>query len=339
MALLPTVVGDDEVHKSAEATPDVSTDTTMGELQKEVDATPAGEEQIDSIYRKPDMPLALLRAYCNQARWVGLRGGFVIFEEDAIQYPASTPTPMRTAPGGDQCFDLVSLWLLVALRRRYQVAATPSLLGKLQATCIPEAYVGEALSYLSGPCELCTLLPMEPGSSTAETSPVPLTWRRRLAAGSASPLGLWCHGILDVRGGTVQNTPAAPSQVPACSVINHAQVADAEGDRAKGDMDVATAKASEATEAEDVQTQAARAAAAAKIAMDADADLCRLEAEEALLTKLLEDCDQKFVACVRDLAAAQARCRRLRGDGNTSVAQDEGDNPSTAKRPKLCGWA
>jgi len=172
----PTVLGDVELNKADEATHDVSTNTGMGEPQKGIDATPAGAEHIDSIYRKPDMPLALLRTYSSQARWVGFCRGSVIFEEDAVQYPASTPTPMCTAPGSDQHFDLVSLWLLVALRCRYEEAATPSLLEKLEATRIPEAHVAEVLGYLSGQRDRCTLLPTEFDSKIAQTSP--LVWLR-----------------------------------------------------------------------------------------------------------------------------------------------------------------
>lgn len=336
--VLPTVSGDGEAHKAAEATPDVSINTGTGELRKEVDATLAGAEHIDSIYRRPDMPLALLRAYSSQARWVGLCRGFVIFEEDAVQYPASMPTPMRTAPGSDHRFNIASLWLLVALRFRYEEEATPALLEKLEATRIPEAHAAEVLSYLLGQCDHCTLLPVEPDSIELQTLPVPLTWCRRFVAGSVSPVGLGCGAVLGVRDGIIQSMPVAPSEV-APSEVNMSQVADAEGDRANSDTDVAAAGASEATAVEDVLTKAAEAAAAAKRAVDADADLCRLEAEEALLTQLLEDCGQRLAGCVRDLAEAEAHCRRLRGDSNSDAAQDGGDGSNAAKRLKLCGWA
>lgn len=333
-----------DVQKAAEATshadetmPDVATDMGQGELLQEAETTSARAGLVDGIYRKPDMPLTLLRAYANRAHWISLRDGFVIFEEDGVQYPASTPTPMRKAPGSDQHFDLVSLWLLVALRWRYNEAATPALLQKLKATRIPESHISEVLNYLSGQRDGCTLLPVEPCSNAAEALPMPLTWHRRFAAGSTCAPGFECQGMLDVHGGTIQHVPSTQSETPFCSVT--ARVADADGDEATCLVDVATENVSKANAGEDVQTRAAEAAAATKIAVDADADLCRLEGQEALLTQMLEDCGQRLAACVQDIAAAEAHCRRLHGDDNAIEAQDDGVNPSAAKRPKRCGGA
>jgi len=121
---------------------------------------PEHEEEPDPTdpYENPTAPLALLRAYSMQGRWTGIRNGFVVFEDDRVQYPTATLTPVREQEDGGALLSLASLWLLAAMRGRYKDAASHKILQDHGAVRIAARHVPHLLQFLVGSSKECRLL-------------------------------------------------------------------------------------------------------------------------------------------------------------------------------------
>mmetsp|Transcript_82180 Transcript_82180/g.241281 ORF Transcript_82180/g.241281 Transcript_82180/m.241281 type:complete len:629 (-) Transcript_82180:22-1908(-) len=118
----------------------------------------AEEKGKAEAYESRTAPLALLRAYVSQERPVLFRQGAIIFEDDRVQYPGSTLTPVREHEDGGALLNLSSLWLLGVLRGRYQAAATKRVCEKHGAARINGSHAEGLLSFLLGEKDACKLI-------------------------------------------------------------------------------------------------------------------------------------------------------------------------------------
>jgi len=140
-------------------------DAPQSPPEKEEDADPADP------YENPVAPLALLRAYSMQGRWTGIRNGCVVFEDDRVQYPTATLTPVREQEDGGALLSLASLWLLAAMRDRYKEAASQKILQDHGAVRIASCHVPHLLQFLMGKTKECRLL-VTPEKLTSIPAPV-----------------------------------------------------------------------------------------------------------------------------------------------------------------------
>jgi len=149
------------------------------------------EEEADPTdpYEHPVAPLALLRAYSLQGRWTGIRNGFVVFEDDRVQYPTATLTPVREQEDGGALLSLASLWLLAAMRDKYKEAASHKILQDHKAVRIASRHVPHLLQFLVGKAKECRLL-VTPDKLTSIPAPVAMRLaplRKRSTARPAIP--------------------------------------------------------------------------------------------------------------------------------------------------------
>lgn len=358
----------------------------------------AGAEVPDAAYRSPVAPIALMRAYCSQDRWVGLRDGFILFEDDAVQYPAATPTLIRVRPLEDRPrLDLASLWLLAALRSRYEECVTLELLRLTQATRVAKEHVPGLLDFLLGRRDRCDLLAPHANSAGLESEPrralqprigafrqpplSPEELRQAPDAGTEpgglatsllrrQPRSTWgpAAKAAAAAAASVAPTPQLPASLPGQRSMaerlerlrRDIAAGQKQGQPAAGSGALQSASqlpvvpggrtigAYEPLAPEPESAEVAAAAArveAAKVTKDvvqAEADLQQLEGEEALVARLLEECEARLEACSKEVVETLARGRRLRTDFEKALAAAlEGRNsespPEDAKRRRLGG--
>jgi len=150
-------------------------------------ATPASLT-VGDPYASPSAPVALLRAYATGGRWIGLRQGCVVFEDDAVQYPAATLTPVREHQQGGALLSLVSLWLLVALGDRYETGSTQDVCARHGCARLSEGCAQSLLAFLRGERKECELL-VPPERLRIVPSPAPSRLRAKpRAVGQPPPL-------------------------------------------------------------------------------------------------------------------------------------------------------
>lgn len=138
----------------------------------------------DDAYAAPMAPLVLLRRYACDRRWVSVCEGSVVFEDDGVQFPVSTITPVRGEDERQPLLNLVSLWLLVALGSRYETCATRQLCDKHGAARISLRHARELQDFLFGRQERCSLvLTAEEIKAGRVPVPAPHIPRRRLPNG------------------------------------------------------------------------------------------------------------------------------------------------------------
>lgn len=90
---------------------------------------------------------------------MGLKQGHLIFEDDGVQYPAFTLLPLREKEDPDApLLSLVSVWLLLALKKRYQAMATDQLCQRHSAVRIDAKIAPTLLDFLTGRSSKCPLL-------------------------------------------------------------------------------------------------------------------------------------------------------------------------------------
>mmetsp|Transcript_32514 Transcript_32514/g.93635 ORF Transcript_32514/g.93635 Transcript_32514/m.93635 type:complete len:545 (+) Transcript_32514:37-1671(+) len=124
------------------------------------ESAPCRELDDDTGYCSPVAPLALLRTYASQGRWIGFCRGHIVFEDDGVQFPAAASTPIKQRPSDAEDvprLNLSSLWLLVALRGRYEAQASEQLLATVGAASIAAPHREALLKYLFGRAQVCEL--------------------------------------------------------------------------------------------------------------------------------------------------------------------------------------
>jgi len=127
---------------------------------------------VDEAYRSRAAPLALFRAYASQNWLIGSRNGFITFENDDVEYPAETVTPVREHHDKATCLQLASLWLLYTLRDKYDACATQQLCKKHRATRVHGRHAKRVLHFLQGRPAESRLLIM-PGNLATLPEPQP----------------------------------------------------------------------------------------------------------------------------------------------------------------------
>lgn len=132
-------------------------------------------------YASRAAPLVLLRAYASQERWIDVRNGFIAFEDDGVQYPLATPTPVRQDLECATLLNLASLYLVVALRDHYDSTATPEVCGRHGAVRIASQHLDGLIAYLFGVCDQCPLLVTSAVALTAVPRPEPVRMPLRTA--------------------------------------------------------------------------------------------------------------------------------------------------------------
>lgn len=141
---------------------------------------------LDDAYSCPTAPIALLRSYAMAGRWVSLCAGHIVFEDDSVLYRADTVTPIKCEEHGLVLMSLVSLWLLVALRHRYNECATLPICAKHGATRFPPHCAMDVLDFFLGFREHCDqILPLSELGTVPSPTPSAL---RRLPARPLVPL-------------------------------------------------------------------------------------------------------------------------------------------------------
>mmetsp|Transcript_94021 Transcript_94021/g.181379 ORF Transcript_94021/g.181379 Transcript_94021/m.181379 type:complete len:726 (+) Transcript_94021:99-2276(+) len=148
----------------------------LDDVEEEDDAPQSPQEPEEEAdpsdpYENPAAPLALLRAYSIQGRWTGIRNGFIVFEDDRVQYPTATLTPVREQEDGGALLSLSSLWLLAAMGERYKDAASNKILQDHGAVRIAARHVPHLLQFLVGSAKECRLL-VAPEKLTSIPAPV-----------------------------------------------------------------------------------------------------------------------------------------------------------------------
>jgi len=143
--------------------------------------------ELEEAYACRTAPLALLRAYCAHDKQVYSIKGFIFFEDDGVEYPASTLMPLRDVEDSGSLLSLASVWLLAALRGKYVERATPELCQKHGATRISSVHVASLLDFLSGKREDSELLLVQSALSQVQP-PVPKFTVRPQDAASRRPL-------------------------------------------------------------------------------------------------------------------------------------------------------
>lgn len=315
-------------HTVAKASSARKSSTAFMAKQAEVEGLPACTPSAG--YCSPAAPLVLLRAYASQDRWVGVREHAVVFEDDAVQYPSWTLTPIKEI-GGVAAevpkLNLVSLWLLVALRGHYAVNATMDLLRDLGAVCIPARYRCDLLQYLLGLSPTCELLISEEDMSNLPC-PRPTQLQRPLAhAEHLPPLDMLHLGQLPGQR-FVKSICTASTKARRRHITRGALRAQPMGGHIPTETrwgrlrrDVTRNKLwptiSSGAAAGPVNGPVA-ALARNKVAdavwrkMRAEAAVHRVEGEEAVVASMLGQCEASLSIAMRDLAAAKERAARLR---------------------------
>lgn len=128
-------------------------------------------------YRDSSAAVVLLRTYLSENRWLGVRDGFLIFEDDKVQYPLSTLTPLRLSSHedeGNHLLSLGSLFLVGSLRERYKGSVTRELRKSFSAKKIPAKARSELLDFLLRRRDTYDLLQRVQKVSPAEPSSLPL---------------------------------------------------------------------------------------------------------------------------------------------------------------------
>jgi hypothetical protein len=164
---------------------DVASKTATNDVDISTTAEVCGE--VPAEYSCTTAPLALLRAYAAQDRWLSINCGNVIFEDDFVEFPASTLTPIREHPWESPPLNLVSLWLVVALRGRYG-DASPHIFHKHGATHVDAKYSSTLLRFLRGEEHDCELVMSK---AEYERLPRPEPHRLRLQHRASAPTREW----------------------------------------------------------------------------------------------------------------------------------------------------
>jgi len=148
--------------------------TVTGDLAVPADARSLRATDLSDAFASKTAPLALLREYSSKDRLVYLRDGYVVFEDDGVQYLGSTVMPLREAT----MLNLVSLWLVVALRHRYE-ACVGEVCERYGAKRILASH--ELLDFLLGMQDTCSLLL---GANELDSVPPPLPQKLGIPAGA-----------------------------------------------------------------------------------------------------------------------------------------------------------
>jgi len=113
---------------------------------------PSAKPQPDP-YVCPTAPLVLLRTYAYKDEEIRYHKGYIIFEHDSVQYPAKTVLPVcekLSSSSQPPLLSLVSIWLLLHLRRNYSDRATEMMCAKYGASRIRSSHRDALLQYLLG---------------------------------------------------------------------------------------------------------------------------------------------------------------------------------------------
>ncbi|CAK0889403.1 unnamed protein product, partial [Prorocentrum cordatum] len=270
--------------------------------REERERSPAGEPLPADPYASRTAPLALLRHYLGSGRFLGLRDGFVAFEDDGVQYPAETPTPVRERPGGGALLSLGSLWLLAVLRQAYWQHAR-ALCKKHGLAQVSKAHAEELLDFLLGRSDHCVLLL---GPEDLRAAPPPeATWVARPAGGDR------------------------PSLIPLAQLQGFPGLPPLSDDAAQQLDKLRRRLARQAAERSSDEAAAGEVAARCRAAEDVEAALCQNEVEVAALASLLEQLQGRLEATDRELEAVQGRRRRLLEEHRADLAAAR---PGAAKR-------
>lgn len=282
----------------------VATAAAAGEMlagvSRSSSSAAAVEETLDEGYSNPAAPLALLRAYTAEGRWVSVLDGFVAFDDDCVQYPASTPTFIRASSSEDaKILSLSSLWLLVAFHDRYEVEATPQVCERIGATRIPKKHLPGLLDFVFGRRDGIELL-----------SP----------SATAAPADARC-----LAGGPRSRPPLLPLEFRAASPSQRVGRSMAERlEKLRQDIASELGQDISAKPATGPGPKAAPSALAARAARGMAAEAFRharraearqrsLQAAEAMLLEALASCNKALADTTNELDGARAKANRARG--------------------------
>jgi len=269
----------------------------------------------EDAYMTRSAPLVLLRSYAAQDRWQRHHKGQVIFEDDGVQYPAFTLLPLREAEESNSpLLSLVSVWLLVALRDRYEAHATAQLCERLSAVRISSRHTSSLLEFLLGRSQTCPLLVS--GSSLASVPPPVPTRLPRPAVGAVSR-----PPISPVY---LRNMPAAPMGKAAASTPSPGKGVSAREKRKQAD-----AADDKALTAEMVGVLQARA--------EAEAALCRTESEVAALSGLMRELEAQLQTADRELAKSRQEGERFHKEYLADLGAFEASRGGPAAKRRRVG--
>merc|ERR1719424_1959390 len=98
------------------AMPQSGNSSSSSALQTNSRSDEVSDGSVPAVYCCASAPLAMLRIYAAQKKWLSLKDGHVIFEDDLVEFPCGTLTPVREQPASDSApLSLASLWMLVCL--------------------------------------------------------------------------------------------------------------------------------------------------------------------------------------------------------------------------------